>query len=160
MKYYLAYGSNLNVEQMQFRCPGAKVVGVGEIENYELMFKGSKSGNYLTIEPKEGSYVPVAVWKVTNAHEKALDRYEGYPNFYYKKEMPIEYVDKNGEQHTVDAFAYIMHEDRKRGKPTRYYVNTCLNGYVHFGFDIKLLRTAIAISANRRGSDDIRRMVR
>ena len=25
-KFYLAYGSNLNVKQMQFRCPDAKIV--------------------------------------------------------------------------------------------------------------------------------------
>ena len=26
-KYYLAYGSNLNIRQMAYRCPGATVVG-------------------------------------------------------------------------------------------------------------------------------------
>ena len=30
-KYYIAYGSNLNVEQMRYRCPDAKVVGTAEI---------------------------------------------------------------------------------------------------------------------------------
>ena len=31
-KFYLAYGSNLNVEQMQFRCPDARIVGTAEIK--------------------------------------------------------------------------------------------------------------------------------
>ncbi|MGN1231560.1 MAG: gamma-glutamylcyclotransferase, partial [Anaerotignum sp.] len=26
-KYYIAYGSNLNVRQMKFRCPTARIVG-------------------------------------------------------------------------------------------------------------------------------------
>ena len=39
-KLYIAYGSNLNLEQMKFRCPTAKLVGKGTIENYELQFKG------------------------------------------------------------------------------------------------------------------------
>ena len=52
-----------------------------------LLFKGSKTGSYLTIEPKEGSRVPVAAWEVSAEDELALDRYEGFPTFYYKKEM-------------------------------------------------------------------------
>ena len=31
-RYYIAYGSNLNVQQMQMRCPHAKVVGTAILE--------------------------------------------------------------------------------------------------------------------------------
>ena len=51
-KYYLAYGSNLNLRQMALRCHTAKPVGTAVIKDYELLFKGSKTGAYLTIEPK------------------------------------------------------------------------------------------------------------
>ena len=34
-KLYLAYGSNLNLEQMANRCPTAKVVGNSKINGYE-----------------------------------------------------------------------------------------------------------------------------
>lgn len=61
-RYYLAYGSNLNLEQMRRRCPTAVKVGTAFIENYRLMFKGSGSGNYLTIEKENGHYVPVGVF--------------------------------------------------------------------------------------------------
>ena len=54
-KYYLAYGSNLNVRQMALRCPTAKPVGTAVIKDYGLLFKGSKTGAYLTIEPKSGA---------------------------------------------------------------------------------------------------------
>ena len=40
-KLYVAYGSNLNKEQMRYRCPTAKFVGTGIIEGYELQFKGA-----------------------------------------------------------------------------------------------------------------------
>lgn len=33
-KLYVAYGSNLNKEQMRYRCPAAKFVGTGIIEGY------------------------------------------------------------------------------------------------------------------------------
>ena len=93
-RYYLAYGSNLNVRQMKFRCPTAKIVGTSVIKGYELLYKGSKTGSYLTIEKKKGSLVPVAVWEVTKSDERSLDDYEGCPNFYYKKNMKIRLSEK------------------------------------------------------------------
>ena len=44
MKFYVAYGSNLNTIQMKRRCPHAKIYGVGKIKDYRLLFKGSKTG--------------------------------------------------------------------------------------------------------------------
>lgn len=90
-RYYLAYGSNLNMAQMRYRCPGAVPLGTVEIKDYRLLFKGSRSGSYLTIEKAEGFTVPVGVWAVTKADEARLDRYEGYPAFYYKTELDITY---------------------------------------------------------------------
>lgn len=64
-RYYIAYGSNLNVQQMRWRCPGARIIGTSELQDYRLLFKGSKTGSYLTVEPKKGCTVPVAVWDMT-----------------------------------------------------------------------------------------------
>ena len=138
-KYYLAYGSNLNVHQMKYRCPTARIVGTAVIRDYELLYKGSKTGSYLTIEKKKGSLVPVAVWEVTAADEHSLDIYEGYPNFYYKKNMKIR-LSETGKM--IDAFVYIMHEERRLGIPTSGYVSTCKFGYTIFGFDFKYLDEA------------------
>lgn len=49
-RFYIAYGSNLNVRQMRMRCPDAVIIGTAFIPDYRLLFKGSKSGNYLTID--------------------------------------------------------------------------------------------------------------
>lgn len=132
---------------MRMRCPGARIIGTSVIEDYQLLFKGSKTGSYLTIEPMEGSEVPVVIWEVTETDEKALDRYEGYPNFYYKKEMTLDIKGiRTGKVRRRDAFVYIMHEERELGIPSWYYVNTCLDGYRAFGFDEKYLFDAIRIS--------------
>lgn len=148
-KYYLAYGSNLNAAQMRRRCPDAQIVGVGEITDYRLLFKGSGSGAYLTIEAEPGFRVPVGVWSVTAADEAALDRYEGFPTFYYKTEKrvtvkPLEGT--NGKTRTVKAFVYIMHEERKLGLPTVAYFDTCADGYHTFGFDVEILWEALRAS--------------
>lgn len=146
-RYYIAYGSNLNIPQMRMRCPRARIIGTSVIEDYQLLFKGSKTGSYLTIEPMEGAKVPVVIWEVTETDEKALDRYEGYPNFYYKKEMTLDIKGiRTGKVRRRDAFVYIMHEERELGIPSWYYVNTCLDGYRAFGFDEKYLFDAIRIS--------------
>lgn len=142
-RYYIAYGSNLNIRQMRMRCPSARIIGTSEIPDYELLFKGSKTGSYLTIEPKEGSRVPVAAWEVSAEDELALDRYEGFPTFYYKKELmlPIKGI-RSGKIRMRNTFVYIMHEDRPFGVPSNFYMQTCLSGYKSFRFDPQFLQKA------------------
>lgn len=142
-RYYIAYGSNLNIRQMRMRCPSARIIGTSEIPDYRLLFKGSQSGSYLTIEPKEGASVPVAAWEVTASDEQALDRYEGFPSFYYKKEMvlPVKGI-RSGKIRRRKVFVYIMHEDRPLGLPSHHYLATCAEGYRSFGFDEKFLKWA------------------
>ena len=139
-KYYIAYGSNLNVQQMRRRCPHATILGTANLTGWELLFKGSRTGSYLTIEKCEDGTVPVAVWEVDGTDEAALDRYEGFPTFYYKKEIRLQYKGiRTGRRRTVTAFAYIMHEDRPIGVPADFYMRTCLDGYDTFYFDRNVL---------------------
>ena len=146
-RYYIAYGSNLNVARMAERCPDAEVVGTGKLRDMQLLFKGSMTGNYLTVEYAQDSEVPVAIWKVSGQDEVNLDRYEGYPRFYYKKEIPLEVKDvKTGELRIMNTFIYIMHEERILGVPEEWYMNICKEGYRTFGFDLKFLDEAIKAS--------------
>ena len=151
-RYYLAYGSNLNVRQMMIRCPSARMIGTATIEDYRLMFKGSKTGSYLTIEPEEGCSVPVGVWEVSEADELALDRYEGFPTFYYKKELelPITGI-RTGQVRRRKAFVYIMHEDRLLGVPSNMYMRICMEGYMDFGFNYDTLWEAYEYSRQENG---------
>ena len=149
-RLYLAYGSNLNICQMHYRCPGAKIVGTTEIEGYELLFKGSQTGAYLTIEEKERSKVPAAVWATTAADEVALDRYEGCPIFYYKREMKLPVKDiKTGEIQQRSVYVYIMHEERKCGLPSWNYIEICLEGYRDFHLPEKFLWQAVEETRRR-----------
>lgn len=113
------------------------------------MTLGSKTGAYLTIEPKIGAEVPVAVWSVEPSDEERLDVYEGFPAFYYKTELdlPVRYF--SGKTVVREAFVYIMHEERPLGLPSGSYVRTCLDGYRNFGFDERILLATLDNS--RRG---------
>lgn len=159
-RYYLSYGSNLNIFQMKRRCPSARIIGTSQIPDYRLLFKGSKTGSYLTIEPAEGSAVPVGVWEVSAEDEAALDRYEGFPDFYYKKELtlPIKGI-RTGKVRIRNAFVYIMHEERAFGIPSRYYMDVCREGYEDFGFDPVLLEDAFMYSLEQR-TQQLRREAR
>ena len=144
-KYYLAYGSNLNREQMGYRCPNAQPVGTAQLEGWRLLFRGSGTGNYLTIEPAPGYSVPVAVWAVTKADEAALDRYEGFPIFYRKETLPITYTGlKTAQERQVEAFVYLMNDVHPAGLPTTRYMDICEVGYRDFGFDPEALLEARA----------------
>lgn len=134
MKHYIAYGSNLSLEQMAVRCPDASVVGVGVLTDWKLAF-----GQHATIEPCEGAEVPVLVWSISDRDERRLDRYEGYPRYYYKDWIPVSVA---GEEFT--ALVYIMTEEQKAGLPTDYYVDIIREGYERFGFDMDVLQNALA----------------
>jgi gamma-glutamylcyclotransferase (GGCT)/AIG2-like uncharacterized protein YtfP len=135
---YIAYGSNLNLTQMAFRCPTAKVVGASEIKGYELLFRGGRKGAVATVEPLESGSVPVLLWKIRQSDEHALDRYEGYPHFYRKEMMEVEL---NGK--TVPGMVYVMNSGHELGAPSDFYLNTIMEGYKTAGFDTDFLDQAV-----------------
>ena len=137
-RLYIAYGSNLNLPQMAYRCPTARVVGKSEIKDYELLFRGARRGGVATVEPKEGSAVPVLLWDIKPADEMALDRYEGYPTLYQKQVLNLELDGKS-----VEAMVYVMTPGHEFGVPSDFYVDTIMEGYGTAGFDPQVLEDAI-----------------
>ncbi|MDD3230252.1 MULTISPECIES: gamma-glutamylcyclotransferase family protein [Caproicibacterium] len=135
---YIAYGSNLSLPQMAFRCPTAKVVGASEIKGYELLFRGGRKGAVATVEPFEGGSVPVLLWKIRSGDEQALDRYEGYPHFYRKEMMEVELKGK-----AVPGMVYVMNGGHEFGAPSDFYLNTIMEGYKTAGFDTDFLDQAV-----------------
>lgn len=137
MKYYLAYGSNLNKRQMKYRCPDAVPVGSCVVNDYELVFRG-----VATIEPKPGDSVQCGIWKISQEDEIRLDSYEGYPRLYVKQDF---WVTVKGK--TVQAMAYVMTNGiRRLSPPSTEYLLTIAGGYDDFGLDDKPL----FIAATRR----------
>lgn len=132
-RLYIAYGSNLNLSQMGYRCPNAKIAGKGMVKGYELLFRG-----VATIEPKEGGNVPVLLWKLSQRDELALDHYEGWPRLYRKEMVDVEMKGKS-----VSAMVYVMNEGREAMLPSDYYYNVIAQGYGTAGFDLAVLEQAL-----------------
>ena len=138
-KFYLAYGSNLNLEQMKFRCQGAVVLGSIILKNYRLVYKGSMDGAaHLTIEENEGSALPLGVFQISKEDELKLDRYEGYPYYYFKKYLLV-----NINNQPTKALIYIMNPKFEYHLPSNIYVRTCMKGYKDFNFDQTILEEAL-----------------
>lgn len=137
-RYYLAYGSNLNLEQMGYRCIDAKVVGTYNLEGYRLVYKGYKdNGAYLTIEEYPDSVVPLGIYEVSLGDIVSLDRYEGVPSFYSKYYIPFMIDDKR-----CKGLIYIMNDGYDYFIPSDEYISVCRDGYNDFGFDIGVLDKA------------------
>ncbi len=139
---YFAYGSNINLDQMAYRCPAAQVVGPVVLEGYELLFRGNASGNGVaTIKPKEGQQVHGLLWRITPGCERSLDLYEGYPHLYEKESVAVR--DHAGRQLTV--MAYVMTDgDRWRSPalPSEYYYQGIRAGYRQNGLPLSKLKQA------------------
>ena len=133
---YFAYGSNINLEQMDYRCPDATVIGPVTLENYELLFR---RGGFATIAPCEGGKVHGLLWSITPECERSLDRYEGYPRFYDKRMVTV----RDGEGRSLSVMAYIMDERfREPMLPTTTYYNGILEGYRQNGLPVTVLKKA------------------
>ena len=59
-KIYLAYGSNMNIAQMEYRCPNAKLLGKTVLEGWLLMFR-RKRQPVVTIEKESRCSVLVVL---------------------------------------------------------------------------------------------------
>lgn len=132
---------------MAYRCPKAKIVGTGLLRDWRLMFKGDLPYSYATIEKWEGYDVPVLLWELTAADERRLDRYEGYPKSYIKQDVDIEMSD--GKK--ITGMVYTRPEECCLNLPDTPYYAVLYEGYEAFGFDIEILKDALAFSdrANR-----------
>ena len=152
-RYVLAYGSNLSLERMKRRCPSCKVVGTAELPGYRLLFKKSMTGAYATIEQDANWTVPVVVYRISAADELRLDRFEGCPAYYYKREFMLSVKRTNGRKTRELCAAYIMHEYRALSKPGMNYFRLLDTGYAQYGFDLNVLDEGLAASIGRKEAE-------
>ena len=139
---YISYGSNMNLEQMAYRCPNSKVVCNGKLNGWKLVF------NYhadVIRTYKKNDVVPVVVWDIADADWSRLDMYEGYPSYYVKETVNV--ILENGE--TEKAVVYVMADNRKGiCRPSKDYFECIETGYIENGIDVKYLHMALTYSLN------------
>jgi hypothetical protein len=133
MSYYLAYGMNTNKKQMGRRCPKARSLGAVKLLGHKLAFK-----QFCDAVINHDSSMDCVLWDITPECEYALDLLEGYPDFYGKKEVTVQY---NGRQ--IRAMIYFMTDHTGAGYPSEYYLNMVTEGYLEHGVNLAQIEQAL-----------------
>jgi len=144
-KLYVAYGSNINLEQMAFRCPNSEVVGTAMLQGYELQFK-----RVATIEKSSDAQTPVLIWKLPKEDENVLDRFEDFPSLYRKEQV---YLEVNGQEQK--AMVYIMNGNHPLAEPSMGYYECIQQGYIENGMDLSYLERALEQSQDLDETEEL-----
>jgi gamma-glutamylcyclotransferase len=122
---YFAYASNLNKKQMQTRCPDSKPMFSAVLPNYRLVFTGWSRewhGGKATIKPFRGEKVRGAVYEVTDACMRQLDKYEtGYTR------LNVTVFDEDSQ--AIQAVTYIKSGQLEETMPSKEYGQVMHQGY-------------------------------
>ena len=121
---YIAYGSNMSLKQMKVRCPGARYIGAGWLEDARLEYY-----RHATVESAPGQSVPAAVWEIGPAEEALLDEYEDYPGYYLKTTMAVCMPDGS----RIEGMVYVMRRIEPV-MPGEAYVAGIEDAYRELGF--------------------------
>ena len=134
---YVAYGSNMNIDQMKYRCPHSKIVGTGKVLGWKLVF--NVHADIVECDDANAA-VPVVVWDIASDDWDCLDMYEGYPSYYIKRNVDVEF--DSGDRDV--AVVYIM-ADRHKGicPPSNNYFDSIVHGYMDNGIDTEYLYNAL-----------------
>ena len=128
-RLYFAYGANMPIELMQWRCPDAVPIGTIMLRDWRLVFC-----DHATIEPAPGSVVPGCLWNITGRCEEALDLFEGFPHYYNKMWL----------QQDGDSFmCYDMNPPLSYSAPAPSYIDTLQQGYADWNLPVEYLDEAL-----------------
>jgi len=119
---YFAYGSNMNLEQMARRCPGAQLGSRAKLSDWRYFINGN---GYAGIEEFPGSEVWGCLWSLNSRHWEALDEYEGVDGGYYEKK--ILKVERDSGNEEIDAWVYLSN-DYDYGIPSSEYQAIVIRG--------------------------------
>ena len=137
-RLFAAYSAGVNRTEMAKHGPTAKLIGMTELKNYRLAFRGSKAGALATIEKAKGGSVPALMWETSLQDEAALDRWIGVPELYRKATIKVR---RDGA--LVETLIYILIDGKPQNKPSAFYYSTLLEGYRAAGFDADILKAAV-----------------
>jgi gamma-glutamylcyclotransferase (GGCT)/AIG2-like uncharacterized protein YtfP len=130
---YFAYGMNTSLYEMSNRCPAAVSQGRARLLNASFRF-----ADHADIINHKNSDVDGVLWEITDACLRSLDKLEGYPYYYNRREFEVEH---NGDIKT--AIAYFMQPGKQDYPPSQYYVDMLVEGYGEHGVPLTQIENAI-----------------
>jgi cation transport regulator ChaC len=109
---YFAYGSNMDLVQMQDRCPTARPLGSALLAHHRFQID---SRGFATVTPWAGSSVHGIAWEISETDEASLDQYEEVPDLYVKQYRSVQF---NGRSESM--LVYISTDHSSRSGPSEY----------------------------------------
>ncbi len=125
--YYFAYGSNMNHAQMLKRCPDSRFITKSFLKEFQFIYDGKSftwSGKSVAniIEAKN-SIVWGGLYEISSADLVKLNKYEGYPRSYNRKQVSV--CDASGTHY--EAWVYFR-TGQQQGEPSDKYRDVVLKG--------------------------------
>lgn len=133
--FYFAYGANTHKLHMAQRCPAAVPLGRVKLFGHALAFRGVAD-----LIKAPGRKVVGALWQITEACERSLDAFEGFPRLYVKRTSHLKLHGK-----IVKVMFYVMRQNDDRfSAPPMSYEQVLRAGYEHFGIKHEQIDAAIS----------------
>ena len=117
--FYFAYGMNTNRSSMTWRCPGAVSFGAARLRDHEFRFS-----YHADVVASPGESVDGVLWLIDDDHLADLDTLEGYPSYYDRAVLPVEY-----QGNIVMAECYRMGPGNIDCRPGKGYLDMIFEGY-------------------------------
>jgi hypothetical protein len=114
----------------------AEPIGTALLRDWQLEFRRG----VLTVVPKAGAMVPLALWRISDAARKALDHYEGAPWLYAPRMLPGSGLKPLSDGLPEEFLIYEMTAEGmntidRPDPPGATYFETCMQGYFDFGLE-------------------------
>jgi hypothetical protein len=135
---YFAFGSNLDPDQMQARCPAHKKVGMAVLHDHKLsfpIFSTLWGGGVASLQLSHGNDVWGMLYELNDDDLRSLDGYEGFRgpgdahNLYERGPVWVEltHPEDGSVPRRVKAAAYFAHTANP-SPPSRRYLDAVLKG--------------------------------
>lgn len=124
---YFAYGSNMNLQQMKFRCPHACLLGWGCVPDWQVT-----ECRFANIEYHCGAKLYGAIFEISHKFDwNVLDWYEGFPKSYVKTALRFYWFDTLQADIAVIYKMTQRYQMRNRGiSYTADYRSICSQGAI------------------------------
>lgn len=146
---YFAYGSNMDMEQMRRRCPGAVCIDTAVLHGWKFALD---EVGYATVVPEAGASVPGLLWTLTDADEAALDTYEGVRSRCYEK-VTLSVVPKRAYVPTP-ALVYVSLRGANEGARVQGYLERIVHAAAQAGFGASYLGMLKDLWVGRANADE------
>ena len=120
----------MDVQQMNDREANFTKTQKGILKDWKLVFnkinRRLKGAGFANIVPESNFFVEGIIFEVNEITIDVLDRYEGSPNAYHKKIIPVETNDNK----SINCIVYIANHSKTNNslKPEKKYLDHLLKG--------------------------------